>query len=105
MRLPVRETGVHSLGQEDPPEKEMATHPSILNWEIPWTEEPAGYSPWGHRRVGSDLETKQQQTCGIEKGCFSPCPLNTNGGTAGNADYTTMQGMMSSFLWQWEFIF
>ena len=41
--LPVRkETQVWSLGQEDPLEKEMATHASILTWEIPWTEEPGG---------------------------------------------------------------
>ena len=39
--LPVRqETQVQSLGQEDPLEEEMATHSSILVWEIPWTEEP-----------------------------------------------------------------
>ncbi|MDK7068669.1 hypothetical protein QP359_09440, partial [Lactobacillus paragasseri] len=31
-------------------EKEMATHSSILAWEIPWTEEPGGYSPWGHKK-------------------------------------------------------
>ena len=43
-------------------EKEMATHSNILTWEIPWTEEPAGYSPWGHKRVGHDLETKQALT-------------------------------------------
>ena len=36
----MRETWVQYLGQEDPLEKEMATHPSILTWEIPWTEEP-----------------------------------------------------------------
>ena len=36
------------LGWEDPLEKEMATHSSILAWRIPWTEEPGGvYSPWG----------------------------------------------------------
>ena len=41
-RLPaMRETQVRSLGQEDPVEKEMATHSSILSWEIPWTEEPS----------------------------------------------------------------
>ena len=40
-RLPARrETWVQSLGQEDPLEKEMATHSSILAWKIPWTEEP-----------------------------------------------------------------
>ena len=36
----MQETRVWSLGQEDPLEKEMATHPSILAWRIPWTEEP-----------------------------------------------------------------
>ena len=41
MNLPaVQETWVRSLGWEDPLEKEMATHSSILSWEIPWTEEP-----------------------------------------------------------------
>ena len=39
------ETQVQSLGQEDPLEKEMATHSSILAWEITWTEKPCGYSP------------------------------------------------------------
>ena len=36
----MQEMKVQSLGQKDPPEKEMATHSSILAWEIPWTEEP-----------------------------------------------------------------
>ena len=36
------ETQLRSLGQEDTPEKEMATHSSILAWRIPWTDEPAG---------------------------------------------------------------
>ena len=45
----MQETQVLSLGQEDPLEKGMATHSSILAWRIPWTE--AGYSPWGHKRV------------------------------------------------------
>ena len=40
--LPMQEMWVRSLGQEDPLEKEMATHSSILAWEIPWTEEPGG---------------------------------------------------------------
>ena len=51
---------VLSLGWEDPLEKEMAAHFSILALEILWTEEPARYSPWGHKRVGQDLVTKQQ---------------------------------------------
>ena len=45
--LPMQETGVQSLGREDPVEKEMATCSSILAWEIPWTEEPNGLQPIG----------------------------------------------------------
>ena len=44
----------------------MATHSSILAWEIPWTESLVGYSPWGHKRVGHDLVTKQQQKASTE---------------------------------------
>ena len=46
-----RETWVQSLGQEDPLEKGTATHPSILAWRIPWTEEPGGLQPMGLQRV------------------------------------------------------
>ena len=41
----MQETQVRLLGREDPLEKEMATHSRILVWEIPWAEEPGGYSP------------------------------------------------------------
>ena len=58
--LPMKETQVPSLGQEDPLEQEMATHSSILAWRIPWTERSlVGYSPWGHK--GSDM-TEQWST-------------------------------------------
>jgi hypothetical protein len=51
----MQETGVLSLGWQDPLEEAMATHFNILAWEIPWMEEPGGvYSPWGHKRVISD---------------------------------------------------
>ena len=47
-------------GLEDPLEKAMATHSSIVAWEIPWTEEPGKlYSPLGPKRVGHGLVTKQ----------------------------------------------
>ena len=49
---PMLETRVQSLGREDPLEKEMATHPSILAWKIPWTEEPGGLQSMGSQRVG-----------------------------------------------------
>ena len=45
----MQETWVRSLGWEDPLEKEIATRSSILAGKIPWTEEPAGYSPRGHK--------------------------------------------------------
>ena len=47
-----------SLGREDPLEKEMATHSSVLAWEIPWTEEPGGLQFIGLERVGHDLAFK-----------------------------------------------
>ena len=45
----MRETQVRSLGWEDTLEEDVAPHSSILAWRIPCTEEPGGYSPWGHR--------------------------------------------------------
>ena len=52
----VKETWVQSLGQENPLEKEVVTHTSILAWRIPWSLE--GYSPWGHKRIGHYLAIK-----------------------------------------------
>ena len=48
------ETWVQSLGGEDPLEKEMATHSSVLNWKIPWREEPVRIQSMGSQRVGHD---------------------------------------------------
>ena len=48
----MQETWVRSLGREDPPEKGMATHSSILAWRIPWTGEPGGLRFIGSKRVG-----------------------------------------------------
>ena len=48
------ETGVRSLGREDPLEKEMATHSSTLAWKIPWTEEPGRLQSMGSQRIGHD---------------------------------------------------
>ena len=50
----VRETWVRSLGQENPLEKEMVTHSSILAWKFPWMEEPSGLQTMGLQRVGLD---------------------------------------------------
>ena len=50
----MQETQVRSLGWENPLEEEMATHSSILAWEIPWIEEPGGLLSMGSQRVGHD---------------------------------------------------
>ena len=50
----MQETQVQFLGQEDPLEKEMATHSSILAWTIPWTEESGGLRSMGSQRVTRD---------------------------------------------------
>ena len=52
----VQELWVQFLGGEDPLEEEMATHSSILAWEIPWTEEPGGLQSIGSQSVGHNLD-------------------------------------------------
>ena len=54
----MRETWVLSLGWEDPLEKGMATHSSILAWRIPWTEEPGRLQSVGSQRIGHNRATK-----------------------------------------------
>ena len=50
----MQEMWAQSLALEDPLEKEIATHSSILAWEIPWTEKPGGLQAMGLQRVGND---------------------------------------------------
>ena len=56
------ETWARSLGQEDPLEKGMSIHSSILAWKIPWTEEPGRLQSMGLQRVGHDWATKHTLT-------------------------------------------
>ena len=58
----MQETWVGSLGLEDPLEKEMATHSSILAWRIPWTEEPGVLQSTGLQRVGHNWATSHVYT-------------------------------------------
>ena len=51
------DVGLISGGQEDPLEKEIATHSSVLSWEIPWTEEPGRLESMGSQRVRHDWVT------------------------------------------------
>ena len=55
----MQEMLVRSLGQENPLEKEMATHSSILAWSMPWIEEPGGLSPWGRKELDTTEVTEQ----------------------------------------------
>ena len=57
----MQEMWVWSLGWEDPLEREMATHSSILAWEVPWIEEPSGLQSMESQTVGYNLSIKQQQ--------------------------------------------
>ena len=57
----MQERGVPSLGREDPLEKEIAIHSSILVWETPWREEPGGLQSMGSQRVGHNLAIEQKQ--------------------------------------------
>ena len=56
----MQEIPVRSLGWEDPLEKGKVTHSSILAQRTPWTEEPGGYSPWGHKE--SDMTERLTTT-------------------------------------------
>ena len=63
---------IQSLGQEDPLEKEMATHSNVLDWEIPWTEEPGRLQSLGSQRVRHNLVAKQQQEMQKRKHVINP---------------------------------
>ena len=56
---------VWSLGQADPPEKDMATHSSVLAWRIPWTEDPGGQQSLELQRVRHDLVTEPKRTAWV----------------------------------------
>ena len=59
----MQEMWVQFLGQEDPLEKEMATHSSILAWRIPWTEEPGGLQSAGVQKSRTRLSSLRMATC------------------------------------------
>ena len=57
----MQETHVRPWGREDPLEKEMAIHSSVLAWKIPWAEESGGLQSMGAKRIGGDLATENDQ--------------------------------------------
>ena len=68
----MQETPVPSLGWEDPLEKEIATHSSILAWRSPWTEEPGWVQSMGSQRVGHTWVTNTHTQCDVIN-LFRPC--------------------------------
>ena len=76
--LVIQETGVRSLGWEDPLENGMATHSSIPAWRILWIEEPGGLQSMGSQRVGHDSETESKQKNEELSNRFSVSLLNIN---------------------------
>ena len=61
--MPIHETQVQSLGQEDPLEEDMATHSGTLTWRIPWTEERGGLQSTESQRVRHDLSMAHASNC------------------------------------------
>ena len=76
----MQKTWLQSLGGEDSLEKEMATHSSVLAWEIPWTEKPGGLQSVGLRRARRDIVTEQQHGTQMT---FKGCPQWVDGSTLG----------------------
>ena len=86
----MQETQVQSLGQEDPLEKGMATHSSILAWRIPWTEEPGGLQSTGLQRVRHDWATNTTTTAWSPAHTIIPFKFLRNQHTVSHSTYTTL---------------
>ena len=75
----MQETRVLSLGQEDPLEEEMATHSSILAWEIPWTQEPGGIASRESHRSLDIRERKRETAATAREESARACPHSRGG--------------------------
>ena len=110
IHLPMQETQVWSLGQEDPLEKEMATHSSILGWRIPWTEEPCGLQSTGSQRVGHNwatslsLSLREKAVCtnGNQRFPHPPAPALMTIFPQGSLTICISKGHPSSFHIRWR---
>ena len=104
-RLPaMQETWVQSLGQEDPLEKEMATHSSILAWKVPWTEEPSRLQSMGLQRVRHDWASSLSlsHSLGILQARileWVACPFSR--GSSQPRDWTQVSHVAGGFFTSW----
>ena len=93
------ETQVRFLGGEDPFEEEMATHSSILAWEIPWTEKPGGLQSMGLPGAGHDWVTKQQRASMLFSTAAVPIDIPTNSVRGFPLFYTLSSKKCLGFSW------
>ena len=109
----MQEMWVRSLGWEDPLKDSMATHSSILTWEIPWTEEPGGLQSTGSQRVGQDWTAEHTSTGSLAaakslQSCLSLCdPIDGSppgSGVPGILQARTLEWVAISFssAWKWK---
>ena len=96
----VQETQVWSLGWEDPLEKEMATHSSILAWKISWTEESGGLQSMGSQRVGHDWATNPH----LRGRAGIPTPRLTDNKAAALSTMLSFFMLVSSLSRLWLFV-
>ena len=100
-----QETRFQSLSLEDALEKEMATHSSILAWEIPWTEEPGGLQSMGSHRVGHDWAHQHQKQHCILMTPFSPVLWVWFLGAEGISEAHFISPVVSSSIIQMNYLF
>ena len=94
----MQDTWVRSLGREDPWEEEIATHSSIVGWEIPWTEEPGRLRSRGSPRVRPNLATKEERQQVQKALTVNPEKLNQTGN--GDApDFVLDRSLASPLMW------
>ena len=100
----MQETWVRSLGWEDPREKEMATHFSILAWRTPWTEEPGRHQFMGLQRVGHKLVTKPppQPRCNLIVSVLSPLAQDGENLASVPLEYSLLHLSLSLASKNWE---
>ena len=97
----MQESRVRSLGWEDPLEKGMATHSSILAWRIPWTEKPSRLQSIGLQRVGQDWRRSCPQTCLL---LILPPPDGEMESPSQTSCTTVPAGVLFCFFSHWGFL-
>ena len=100
-RPTTQETRVWCLGQEEPLEKEMATHSSIPVWRIPWTEKPGGLQSMGSQRVGHDWsDSMHADAAAAAAKSIQSCPTLCDP-TEGTAPGSTVPAILQARTLEW----